>query len=423
MKNDYMKKEKLLIVSYKIPYPLTQGGAIAQFFFLKQLVLQYDITLCTIVWNEYHKNNIEELQKRIPDLKIIYQDRIKESTFKSVLQNFIFTTAKGVKNKIKFFTTKNVNNFNSNNFNIDKEFGFTDKEFLLFLNQIFEKEKFDLVQLEFFETLSLLPLLPKQIQKIVVHHEIRSKRNSLINSSNSIYKNYLVAATKILEIAFLDIADKIIVFNENDKAYLNELNSKVYVSPFGIPDELIEKSTASVSFNKFIFIGGENHFPNKEALEWFLDEIYIPNTNTINWPIYIIGNWSVHIVKKYENQKNIIFTGFLPELKCMYENSVMLTPILSGSGIRTKILQSFANKIPVMSTTFASEGLFENSETSNHLIHFESEIDFLREFEKMRNDMNYLSSVAENGYQYFSDFFNTDDLVQKRVAIYKDCNC
>lgn len=418
-----MNKEKLLIVSYKIPYPLAQGGAIAQFFFLKQLVLQYDITLCTIVWNEYHKNNIEELQKRIPDLKIIYQDRIKESTFKSVLQHFIFTTAKRVKNKIKFLTTKHVNNFNSNNFNIDKEFGFTDKEFLLFLNQIFEKEKFDLVQLEFFETLSLLPLLPKQIQKIVVHHEIRSKRNSLINLSNSIYKNYLVAATKILEIAFLDIADKIIVFNENDKVYLNELNSKVYVSPFGIPDELIEKSTASVSFNKFIFIGGENHFPNKEALEWFLDEIYIPNTNTINWPIYIIGNWSVHIVKKYENQKNIIFTGFLPELKGMYENSVMLTPILSGSGIRTKILQSFANKIPVMSTTFASEGLFENSETSNHLIHFESEIDFLREFEKIRNDMNYLSSVAENGFQYFSDFFNTDDLVQKRVAIYKDCNC
>ena len=417
-----MKKEKLLIVSYKIPYPLTQGGAIAQFFFLKQLVLQYDITLCTIVWNENYKNSIKQLQKRIPDLKIIYQDRIKESTFKSVLQNFIFTTTKRVKNKIKFLTTKHVNNVNSNNFNIDKEFGFTDKEFLLFLNQIFEKEKFDLVQLEFFETLSLLPLLPKQIQKIVVHHEIRSKRNSLINTPNSIYKNYLVAATKILEIAFLDVADKIIVFNKNDKDYLNELNSKVYISPFGIPDELIEKTTPSVSFNKFIFLGGENHFPNKEALEWFLDVIYIPNVYNIDWPIYIIGSWSKSTVKKYKDIRNIVFTGFLQELKPMYENSVMLTPILSGSGIRTKILQSFANKIPVMSTKFASEGLFENSDIPNHLIHFESETDFLLEFEKIRKNMNYLTSIAENGFQYFSDFFNTDDLVQKRVDIYNHYN-
>ncbi|WP_262891047.1 hypothetical protein [Flavobacterium kayseriense] len=35
-----MSRKSILIVSYKIPYPVIQGGAIAQFFFLEELVLQ-----------------------------------------------------------------------------------------------------------------------------------------------------------------------------------------------------------------------------------------------------------------------------------------------------------------------------------------------------------------------------------------------
>ena len=417
-----MKKEKLLIVSYKIPYPLVQGGSVAQFFFLKKLVSIYDVTLCTIIWDKNHKNNIKDLQKRIPDLKIIYDKEIKKSSLKDTFLAVVIKTITRIDNKLKDLRTKKVceQNANSNNYRIDTQLSFADEEFILFLDKILEKEKFDLIQLEFFEAISLLPFLPKNVKKILIHHEIRSKRNSLIKIPNSIYKNYLIQAAKIQEIAFLDVADKIIVFNQKDKEYLSELNSKVYVSPFGIPDELIEKSTASVSFNKFIFIGGENHFPNKEALEWFLDVIYIPNKDKINWPIYIIGSWSKSTVEKYKDIRGVFFTGFLQELNEMYESSVMLTPILSGSGIRTKILQSFANKIPVMSTKFASEGLFENSDIPNHLIHFESEMDFLLEFDKMRNDMNYLTSIATNGFQYFLDFFNSDNLIQKRLDVYND---
>ncbi|MFV8368171.1 glycosyltransferase [Flavobacterium sp. LB2R40] len=415
-------KKNILIISYKIPYPLVQGGAIAQFFFLKELTLLYDVTLCTMVWDESHKNNLKELQKRIPDLKIIYHEQIKESTFKLTLLAFIIKTLARIDAKLKYLGTKKAEDDTVNSIinKIETQFGYTNEGFVLFLDQIFEKEKFDLIQIEFFETLSLLPFLPKLSKKIVVHHEIRSKRNSLLHTPNSIYKNYLVEATKIIEIALLDVADKIIVFNHKDKEYLKELDSKVFVSPFGIPDELIEKKTASILFNKFIFIGGENHYPNKEALEWFLDVIYNPNSSKIPWPIYIIGSWSKSTIEKYKNTKNIVFTGFLPDLNAMYENSVMVTPILSGSGIRTKILQSFANKIPVMSTKFASEGLFEDIDTPNHLIHFESEIDFLLEFDKMENDMNYLTSIAKNGFQYFSDFFNSDYLIQKRVNIYND---
>lgn len=416
-----MKKEKLLIVSYKIPYPIIHGGAIAQFFFLKKLVAVYDISFCTIVCNKNQKENLEGLKNAIPNLNIVYYEQIDKIVFKSILVNTVFRISAIIKNKVKPLLSKMLGkkNTNTNNSVLDTNFGYTSEGFTVFLSELIDKEKYDFIQLEFFETISLLPLLPKHIKKIFIHHEIRSKRNSLIHIPNSNYRNYLVETIKIIENSFLNIADRIVVFNQNDKDYLNEINATIYVSPFGIPSELIEKNITSSFFNRFLFMGGENHFPNKEALEWFLDIIYVPNIDRISWPIYITGRWSEGFMKKYEDKKHIFFTGFLPNLKDIYENSVMLTPILSGSGIRTKILQSFANKLPVMSTKFASEGLFENKPLVEHIIHFESETEFLEAFDKMKNNMDYLTLIANNGFEYFSDYFDTNDLIEKRLQVYK----
>ena len=419
-----MKKEKLLIVSYKIPYPLSQGGSIAQFFFLEHLATIYDISFCTITNSQFQKTSLEGLKNAIPNLKVYSFEHIDNVTFKSSLvAKFVAFGTVLIKNT-RFFIGKCLGKvqFSSEFNNIDVSFGYLEEEFVLFLKTILKENDFEFIQLEFFETISLLPILPKKSKKIVVHHEIRSKRNSLISMPNIEFKNYIVETTKIIENTFLNFADSVIVFNEKDKEYLSELKTKVYVSPFGIPRQLIEKREVSTFFNKFLFLGSENHYPNKEGLQWFLDQIYIPNSKVINWPIYITGTWSENFKKKYKQHESIIFIGFIPDLKECYDHSIMLTPILSGSGIRTKILQSFANKITVMATKFASEGLFENSDTPNHLIHFDSEMDFLLKFEKMRNDMSYLTSIAENGFQYFSNFFNRDDLVQKRVDVYNDLN-
>lgn len=419
-----MKKEKLLIVSFKIPYPLNEGGAIAQFVFLEHLATIYEISFCTIINTQFQKTSIEGLKNAIPNLKVYSFEHISNVAFKSrLVTNFVAFGIALIKNT-RFFIGKCMNKvqFNSKPINIETSFGYLEEEFVLFLKTIIKENDFEFIQLEFFETISLLPILPKEIKKIVVHHEIRSKRNSLILMPNIEFKKYIVETTKIIETAFLNFADSVIVFNEKDKEYLSELKTKVFVSPFGIPQQMIVKNEVSTFFNKFLFLGSENHYPNKEGLQWFLDQIYIPNSKIINWPIYITGTWSENFQKKYEKYESILFIGFIPELKECYDHSIMLTPILSGSGIRTKILQSFANKIPVIASKFASEGLFENSDTSNHLIHFESEMDFLREFEKIRNDMSYLTSIAENGFQYFSNFFNMDDLLQKRVNVYNDLN-
>lgn len=405
-----MPKKKILIFSYKLPYPLSQGGAIAQYYFLQKLISFYDITFVTVVNDENQKRSLDKLQEKIPVLKIEYyqnQESIKK-TYLQRLDKLVLKIQKKIKIALKI---------ESREIMVSRKTDFSrivDENFFSFFKQVVNRKSYDLIQLEFYESLTLLPIIPENIKKIVIHHEIRSKRNKLLNfNKSSDYDIYFYAFNEIVENTLLTYADSIVVFNEEDKNYLKNLNVPVYVSPFGIPDELIQKKEVSKEFNRFLFIGGEFHYPNKEGLEWFLDNIYIPNSNVICWPIYIIGYWSNRVINKYVRYKNIIFSGYVSDLDSYYEESVMIVPILSGSGIRTKILTSFANKVPVFATEFASEGLLDFERGNSHVVLFNNNSEFLNLF--LNKNQNDLIELSNNGFEYYMSIFSNDKLLDKRI--------
>jgi hypothetical protein len=416
-----MSKKRLLIVSYKIPYPLSQGGSIAQFFFLKKMTTVFNVSFCTIVSNKNQAKNLEELKKIIPELTFkvyhVTNTGLKESFVKSIFK-YLEKINRRITLKLSKIFKENANA--QNICKLDKGFEFANEEFVDFFKSVLKEESYNIIQLEFFETLALLPLIPDTIKKIVVHHEIRSKRNSLISSGSTFYKNYVAKITYTIENSLLSIADSVIVFNDEDKEYLHAVNSNIEVSPFGIPKNIIIKKEVSSYFNKFIFVGSEFHFPNKEGLEWFLDSIYIPNIERLEWPLYITGFWNEAFKKKYRNYKKIIFTGFIKNLLDIYNNGILIAPIISGSGVRTKILEAFSNKIPVISTSFASEGLYYKGIEQKHIIHFETSTDFLEEFENIKKDPNLIIDLVNNGFDYFSIYFEENNLFDKRLSVYNN---
>jgi hypothetical protein len=412
-------KKKLLIISLNKPFPFSHGGAVAQYFYMENLLEKYDVSYCTVLYTEKEKKSLKILQLELDGLKLECLDKISVKKKYSYLRKLLTKTNKilryfilNEKNKLE----KNIDYINTNNF-----LSYPDKDFILFLEKLLKINSYDFVQCEFFDTINLAPIIPKGVKKIFIHHEIKFKTLQLTKLNDKYYKDFKVELTRNLEICLLNMFDIIVVFNDNDFSLLkNSLpNNKLYLSPFGIPSKLIVKKDVSKVFNKFLFIGGELLYPNKEGLIWFLNDIYIPNYEIISWPVYIIGNWSDEFKETFLEYKKIIFTGFVDSLSKYYDNSVMISPITSGSGIRTKILQAFANKIPVMSTKFASEGLFDELKSVDHIIHFDSEIDFLFQFNKIISETDLLTKIGYLGFEYYNLNFNVSKLLEKRIAIYE----
>jgi hypothetical protein len=409
-------KTKLLIVTFNFPYPVNHGGAIAQMFFIECLKKDYDLFLLTDFPEEDHVN---EFRRVHPEINVYNWYKKPDagsrpttiSAAKSVVRNII-QSGKKAKTAVYNYEDQLASQY-MRNLVVVRTPGF-----IAYMNDIIFKEGIKIVQLEFFETLDLVEALPEKISKIFVEHEIRSKRVALAASYSSLpqaYTGYLKRLTELYEFQLLKKYDEIIVFTDEDAEFLKEKGLHASISPFAIPESMHFKSAPSGHFDKLIFLGSQSHKPNMEGLTWFLESIYLKNKAGIKWPIWIIGEWSDDFISKYSSDQ-VIFKGIVKSLEESFEASILVVPILSGSGLRTKILDALANNIPVFSTAFAGEGLRWQEATDKPFALFNNGEEFM---EVIRHcDPDALKKLATDGHQFYRKHFNTRTLIDIRKHIY-----
>ena len=107
-----------------------------------------------------------------------------------------------------------------------------------------------------------------------------------------------------------------------------------------------------------LFLGSFRHLPNQEALTWFLREVFPKvRAEEPRARLIIVGSDppARHSLPEAEAIELIGFVEDVREPLLRY--SLFVCPILSGSGVRVKLLEAFAAGIPVVSTRLGAEGL------------------------------------------------------------------
>jgi GT2 family glycosyltransferase len=114
--------------------------------------------------------------------------------------------------------------------------------------------------------------------------------------------------------------------------------------------------------NTMLFLGSFRHLPNQQALEWFVRQVLprvvpeVPEAKLI-----VVGSDPPPRHALPEMGSALELRGFVEDvLEPLGECSLFVCPILSGSGMRVKLLEAFAAGIPVVSTRIGAEGLAEN---------------------------------------------------------------
>jgi GT2 family glycosyltransferase/glycosyltransferase involved in cell wall biosynthesis len=108
-----------------------------------------------------------------------------------------------------------------------------------------------------------------------------------------------------------------------------------------------------------LFLGSFRHLPNQEGLEWFTRHV-LPRIlqQRPNARLVVIGSDPPQRHSLPGNSDAIELVGFVEDvMEPLRRYSLFVCPILSGSGVRVKLLEAFASGIPVVSTTIGAEGL------------------------------------------------------------------
>lgn len=423
---------KILFILQYTPYPLDSGGNQAMFNMIDKIREQHDISVLLCIKNKSDEENIAKL-RNIWDNVTFYTHKDKESGpinsytykfLKYIQQSF----SRKVNRRYKKWELQQAQGLRLDDifvrdysclFNNFIEFS---KEYAEYVYQI-SRKNFDIIQVEFFESVPLIYLLPENTTNVFVHHEIRFVRTDNIlkvlheNTVNDILQRNML---KDLELKALSRYDKIIVLTETDKQILLQENPDldVYVSPPVVKftnDNCLKLGNPS---NELVFIGGGWHFPNVDGVLWFCREIMPVLLSKIdNIKLNIVGKWPDNHkerVKKICPQVN--FLGFVDDLNAYINGKISIVPIRIGSGMRMKILDSIVSGSPIVTTAKGMEGLPLNNGEDCYITDLAEE--FANAIVTLIKNPELQNRFVENVQNKFGRIYDFKDLQQQRVDFY-----
>ena len=95
----------------------------------------------------------------------------------------------------------------------------------------------------------------------------------------------------------------------------------------------------------------------------------------------------------------------------MYNKSVMIVPIFSGSGIRIKILEGMALGIPIISTSKGAKGIdYTNGE---NILIADDEISFYNAIIKLYSDPILFEKISNGGQKLIKHKFSSEIVIEK----------
>ncbi|NDY93399.1 glycosyltransferase [Ideonella livida] len=165
-------------------------------------------------------------------------------------------------------------------------------------------------------------------------------------------------ATRDAELAVMREVDLAITYSKVEEAVI--VSHNLTSTRTGHCPWVVETATQVPPFAQregIAFLGGFGHSPNVEAVEWFCRDVMpLLRARLPGVPFLIYGSKAPDSLKKLEDE-DIVLKGFARTTEEVYDTArVFVAPLLTGAGLKGKVIGAFARGIPTVMTPTAAEG-------------------------------------------------------------------
>jgi hypothetical protein len=253
-----------------------------------------------------------------------------------------------------------------------------------------------------------------EILKIYIDNiKIQCPKSKIIYITHDLYflriakdNPYLLEKLKNEEIELIKKTDYAVVVSIKELELLKHIHNVVYIP---ICYELRKNYNRNIEKTKDIYFIGSLHPPNLDAISYFLDNYWESIEKLLKIKIHIIGGGYDEIKKKYKNNKNIIFHGYLNDydmesriLKCR----INIAPLRIGAGIKGKILQSLNLKVPTVCSTIAISGMKIKNNINAVVLDYDEK--YVENFVNTYNNIELLKKISDYGYKTFKKYYSLE---------------
>lgn len=386
----------LLILTYDLPYPPDSGGKIRAYNLIKYLSTNYQIYLLSFIRRPSQNEHIKELRKYCRRVTTIPRGKVW------TVQNLFKTL------------------FSSRPLAIN---AYESKEMREALRTLIKKIKFDLVLLESFYTSGYLSEFDKE--KVILGTE---------NIEYLVYQRYInnFKLSPLRPLMSVDVlkmrkfeqdcwakASGILAVSETDaKTIRTKTPSPICVVPNGVDVDFLESIKPVPHHEKrALFVGNWTYIQNIDAGSFLVKEIWpLLKKKIPNLSLWLVGRNPPEGLTKLTDSK-IKFISDADDIREIYSQvDVSLVPIRAASGTRLKALESFAAKIPVVSTRVGVEGLAVKD--GQEVLFAENPPEFVEAIKKILRGRKLRQSLISNSFELVKKNYDWPNIVEKLKKFY-----
>ncbi|MDB4903915.1 MAG: hypothetical protein JWQ63_3196 [Mucilaginibacter sp.] len=396
---------KILILTHRVPFPQNGGYPIVVYNTVRGLVtMGHEVSLVALNPKKNHHYEHNEDDKDLLS-KINY--RVYD-----------------IDTKVSIIEVA-VNLFSKTSFNINKYYN---PEFEKLLMRELRKTAYDIIQFEGLFVSLYLPAVRKFSKAKLIYraHNIENQiwERLSMQKTDPFKKSYLKMHAKRIknyELQQLNNFDGIAVFTEQDKSTLMEYGTKIPIEilPVGINLDHYKPDFNKTEFPSLFFLGSLDWLPNREGIEWFLDNFYKELTEgDLGVRFYVAGTDIPERFDDYEVMGKIFIQGEVDDaLEFVNSKSIMIVPLLSGGGMRVKIVEGMAMQKCIISTSLGAEGIsFEND--VNILI-ANNQDEFYAAIKLCITDEEYCKSIGLNARKLVEEQHDMNKVTKNLVDFYR----
>jgi len=153
--------------------------------------------------------------------------------------------------------------------------------------------------------------------------------------------------------------DAKVFISTRDMARVPEAACPRFLVPMVVPPGRAVSPFSGERF-RVLWIGGFGWPPNVAAITWFLDAIWPAVRAAVSVPLelHLIGAEAPEALRARHDGREVFVHGYVEDVEALRGNAdAFVVPLLTGSGVRIKIVEALAAGLPVVSTSKGCEGL------------------------------------------------------------------
>ena len=315
--------------------------------------------------------------------------------------------------------------FSKSTYNIDRYY---DENFEKLLVRTVKNIRYDIIQFEGLFVAPYVDAVRKSCTSKLVYraHNIEHQIWERLAQQKSdpfkkVYLNLMARRIKKYELLQINKFSAITVFTGQDKTTMLHYGAAIPVEvvPLGVDLDHYHPDFEKTEFPSLFFLGSLDWMPNREGIEWFLHTFHNDLANEeLRVKFYVAGNNIPEEFDDYDVMGKIYIQGEVDDgLEFMNSKSIMIVPLLSGGGMRVKIVEGMAMQKCIISTSLGAEGI--NYKNGVNILIANTRDEFFKAIKRCVADEDYCKAVGLNARRLVEEQHDVNKVTNNLVGLYE----